>query len=174
MKMGIPDWFALGVLALGIGAAACSTQTEQPPATETTRPAAPAPAVPPAVSINAVMVALIDHAAHELWNVEKTAPKDDNGWRAVEHHAIQLAAAGPVLVAGGTGERDRAWAATPTWAAHARRQTDAATAAIDAARSKNVESLTVANGRLLEACEACHKEFKPDLPTEGITHPHEH
>ena len=26
----------------------------------------------------------------------------------------------------------------------------------------------------LEACEACHKEFKSDLPTEGITHPHEH
>ena len=166
--------FALAVLAAAVGAG-CSPQPAQPPATETPQAAAAsAPAVPPAVSINAVMVALVDHAAHELWNVEKAAPKDDNGWREVEHHAIQLAAAGPVLAAGGTGTMDKGWAATPTWAAHARRQTSAATAAIDAARSKNVESLTAANGRLLEACEACHKEFKPDLPTEGIAHFHEH
>jgi hypothetical protein len=31
-----------------------------------------------------------------------------------------------------------------------------------------------ANGQVVESCEGCHKEFKPDLPTEGIVHTHDH
>jgi hypothetical protein len=25
---------------------------------------------------------------------------------------------------------------------------------------------------MIEACEGWHREFKPDLPTEGVVHPH--
>ena len=160
----------LGSLGAVVG---CGSSTDQQPATQpAVSTPAPPPAVPPAASVNAVMVALVDHAAHQLWNAERAAPKDDAGWREVEHHAIQLAAAGPALAAGGTGEKDAAWSGVPTWAGHLRRQTEAATAAITAARSKNADALVAANSRLVEACEACHQEFKPDLPTEGIVHPH--
>ena len=60
--------------------------------------------VRPAVSINALMVDWVDHAAHAQWNVELEgqAPKDDKGWREVERHATQLAAAGTLIALGGT------------------------------------------------------------------------
>ena len=38
--------------------------------------------------------------------------------------------------------------------------------------SKVREALLKVNGQLAETCERCHKEFKPELPTEGIVHPH--
>ena len=37
-----------------------------------------------------------------------------------------------------------------------------------------MEALVAANGRLVEACEGCHKQFKPALPSEGIMHSHVH
>jgi len=51
---------------------------------------------------------------------------------------------------------------------------DAGMAARKAAQDKNREALVVANGQLVEACEGCHKEFKPTLPSEGIVHTHAH
>ena len=40
------------------------------------------------------MVALIDHASHEIWEVAETPPESDAGWGQLEYHAIQLTAAG--------------------------------------------------------------------------------
>jgi hypothetical protein len=37
-----------------------------------------------------------------------------------------------------------------------------------------MEALVAANGQLVDACEGCHKEFKPQLPSEGIVHAHAH
>ena len=51
---------------------------------------------------------------------------------------------------------------------------DAGMAALKAAQSKNQELLVAANGQLVDSCEGCHKQFKPALPTEGITHAHIH
>jgi hypothetical protein len=126
------------------------------------------------VSINAEMVALVDHAGHELWNVEKIAPRTDADWANVEHHAIQLAAAGTLISAAGTGVNDRDWVQSPGWQKWSRALSDAGMAGRLAAQEKNFESLVAANGRLVDACEGCHKEFKPDLPSEGITHVHGH
>lgn len=146
--------------------AACNNTVEAPKAK--------GPPVAPAISINALMVAQVDHSAHVLWNVEQKgqAPKNDADWREVEHHAIQLAASGSVIALGGTGKRDAEWAANPSWTKRSQELTDSAVAALAAARAKNFDDLVKANGRLVDACEGCHKEFKPDLPTEGIMHPH--
>jgi len=132
----------------------------------------PAPTVPPAVSINAVMVAWIDHSGHELWDTEKrgNAPKNDADWRRLERHAIQLAAAGTLISLGGTGEYDREWSQRPGWNMQAQALADAAVASLNAVRSKNFEAVVAANGRLTDTCEGCHDEFKPSLPTEGIVH----
>jgi len=51
---------------------------------------------------------------------------------------------------------------------------DAAMSAMNAAKGKNFEELVAANGRIVETCETCHKQFKPELPTEGIVHTHAH
>ena len=43
-----------------------------------------------------------------------------------------------------------------------------------AAKSKDLKALVTANGQLVDTCEQCHKEFKPDLPTEEIVPTHAH
>ena len=123
-----------------------------------------------------MMVALVDHASHHLWNAEREgmAPKSDDEWRAVEEHATQLAAAAALLSIPGTGPTDAVWVKNPAWRAHAQRMADAALEGLTAARSKKLDALVAANGRLVESCEGCHKEFKPALPTEGIVHAHSH
>jgi hypothetical protein len=150
----------------------CSAGVEQPQAVQQASPQAPA--VPPVVSVNALMVALVDHASHELWNVEKEgrAPKNDAEWGEIEHHAAQLAGSGTLIALGGTGKADPGWAQLPGWKNDSQRLNDAGLAALSAARAKNFEALVRANGQLVEVCESCHKQFKPELPTEGIVHPH--
>jgi Cytochrome C' len=163
-RMGRPLAVLCGVAAsLLIG---CSSKVEPP------LPQGPPVAL--AVSINAVMVALVDHAAHVLWDVEKDghAPKTDAEWTEIEHHAIQLSASGVVVALGGTGKLDAGWVKTPAWTKRAQELTDSALAALSAARAKDLGALVKANGRLVESCEGCHREFKPDVPTEGIMHPH--
>jgi hypothetical protein len=158
---------AVAVLLVGCSGAPAPQETS--PATP---PAAPAPESP--VSINAQMVALVDHAGHELWDVEKAVPRTDEEWATVEHHAIQLAAAGTLVTVAGTGVNDREWVQSANWQKWARAMSAAGVAAQKAAQGKNVEALVTANGQLVESCEGCHKEFKPELPSEGIAHVHAH
>jgi len=135
--------------------------------------ASPLP-VPLALSINAEMVGLVDHAAHALWDVEREghAPKNDEDWTEVEDSAVQLAAAGTVIALGGTGPADPGWAQLPDWKTFSRELQDAALLARTAAQGKNLDALVKANGQIVDVCEACHKQFKPQLPTERIVHRH--
>lgn len=168
----IPAVFCASVML-----AACAAPPAQPPVAQTASPPPAAPTfVVPQLSINASMVALVDHAAHNLWEVEREgkAPKTDADWEVVAEHAIQLAAAGPAITVGGTGPTDGLWVQSPSWRAHAQNMSDAGVAAFRAAQAKNLDQLIAANGKLVESCEACHKEFKPAIPTEGIVHGHAH
>ncbi len=111
--------------------------------------------VPPALSINAVMVGLVDHAAHALWNVEREghAPTSDEDWAEVEDSAVQLAASGTVVALGGTGPADPGWAQLPDWKTFSRELRDAALLARTSAQGKNLEALVKANGQIVEVCE---------------------
>lgn len=123
------------------------------------------------VSVNAVMVTFIDHAAHHIWDYA-AMQRDirDDEWRIVEYYAIQLAAAGPLLTLGGTGEFDMAWMDSPVWTEHARNMSTIAQEAIVAAQDQDRTSLRAIANDLTDSCEGCHDLFKPDLPTEGIAH----
>ena len=155
--------------------AACSNA---PAPAASTAPAASAAAMTakPEVSINAVMVALVDHAGHQLWEAEHEgrAPKTKADWEVIQEHAIQLVAAGPAITVGGTGPSDAVWVKSPDWQKHAQAMSDAGAQALAAAKSENLDALIAANGKLVESCENCHKQFKPALPTEGLTHQHAH
>ena len=173
------NWSSIGRLAgwcLGgtvLLLSGCNANVEKQPASPPVSVAPPAePAVAPVVSINALMVTWIDNSAHVLWSVEQTgrAPKNDADWLEIQEHATQLAAAGTLIQLGGTGQADPGWVKQVGWKTHARTLTNSALDAITAAKSKNLEALVKANGVLVESCESCHKEFKPDLPTEGIKH----
>jgi hypothetical protein len=133
-------------------------------------------AVQSPVSINAEMVRVVDHAAHQLWNAEKAgmAPKTDADWENIVEHATQIAAAGALIRLEGTGPNDRTFVQQPDWQKFGAAVSNAGMAALRSAEAKNQEALVAANGQLVEACEGCHKRFKPALPSEGIMHSHIH
>ena len=148
-------------------------ETRQPTQQEIQEATLIAPTVPPAVSVSALMVALVDHAAHEIWDVPLMPPKSDQDWTQLEYHAIQLAASGTLISVGGSGPSDPGWARLPAWRQYAQSMTDSGVKAIGAARSRDVKAFETIGNALTPTCEGCHKEFKPDAPTEGLLHtPH--
>ena len=177
---------ALYVAATVALLAGCNTQkpTAPAPADLDKQPATPPaisakPAQPPftpVVSINALMVTWIDNAGHVLWDVEKQgfAPKNEADWIELEDHATQLAAAGSLIQMGGAGQADAGWVQQVGWKTNAQAMTTAALAELSAAKSRNLQGLIKANGDLVASCEGCHKAFKPELPSEGITHQRPH
>ena len=163
----------LSFLAFGCAA----EQPAEPAVGAATEPAGvtiPEMPVPPAVTINHLMVAQIDHASHSLWDAarEEQTPETDEDWRELQHHAIQLAAGGTLIALGGTGQADPGYVQLVGWSEYAQQMTDAAITALRATEDQNLPALLAAGDALLETCVACHTEFKPDLPSEGYLHPH--
>jgi hypothetical protein len=152
--------------------AGCESSQNQ----QSAQPAAPRPAVTSPVSINAEMVSLVDHAAHELWNVEREGqkPKTQDDWENLSEHAVQLAAAGALIMLPGTGPNDVTLTQQPKWQKWAKDLSDAGMAELKASQANNIDALLAANNHLVEVCEGCHKDFKPSIPSEGIPHKHMH
>jgi hypothetical protein len=169
--------FALiGTLVACLGTS-CSAPAQPPQSSAQVASATgSAPAVVSPISINAEMVRIVDHAGHQLWNVEKEgmAPKTDGDWENIVEHATQIAAAGALIRLEGTGPNDRTFVQQPDWQKFATALSTAGLAALKAAETKNKDALVAANGQMVDACEGCHKQFKPSLPSEGITHTHVH
>jgi hypothetical protein len=134
-----------------------------------------APPVTAPISVNELMVELIDPTAHELWDreIDERAPRSDADWNQVQHSAVQLIAATVTVANGGTGTQDATWAVSPDWKRFAQDLMKASMNIRAAAQQRSVEALVTANGEVVQACENCHKAFKPAVPTEGRSHkPH--
>jgi Zn-dependent alcohol dehydrogenase len=170
--------YACLVVALGAClAAACSAPADRSqPSTQGGAAAGGVSTVQSPVSINAEMVRVVDHAAHQLWDAEKEgkAPKTDADWENIVEHATQIAAAGALIRLEGAGPADRTFVQQPEWQKFGAAVSNAGLAALKAADARNQGALVTANGQLVEACEGCHKQFKPALPSEGIVHSHVH
>jgi hypothetical protein len=149
--------FALAALA----AAGCQPITAAPP---TAKP------LPLAVSINAVMVALVDFAADGVWRpAASNMLLSDDQWLLAEQDAINLIASTSLITMPGTGINDVQWVSDPDWrrwAAEMRAVALEAKAAVDA---KDQERLGLVGDRLVELCQTCHQKFKPGLPSMGVT-----
>ena len=129
--------------------------------------------IPVSTSINALMVALVDHSAHELWEAASAETLSAREWQTAEQHAIQLIASGTLISLGGTGVADAGWVKSPAWQEWTQAMTQGALAALTAVQNADQEALSEAGAAIIDSCEGCHQVFKPDLPTEGLTHiPH--
>ena len=164
-------------VVLVFAVAACSpAKAPDPPAAEIVTPAVSAPppvaAAPPPitlpVSINAVMVALVDQASEPLWLDAYEPPTTDARWRDAEYNAYQMAVSGKLIQLAGTGPNDAAWVADPEWKVVADEMSAAGMDALAATKAKDVALLNTAGDRLVASCETCHKKFKPDLTSMGI------
>lgn len=154
---------ATGMLVL----AGCAAPGEAPEADT-------APSVTLPTSYNEVMVTVVDHAAHELWNAvgEEDMPQNDEDWTELEHHAWQLVIASTAIQLPGTGVGDATWSESPDWKRLALAMSDAAMDGVGAARSHDIPALSAMGDTLVEICTECHMVFKPEVPSEGIFHPH--
>ena len=160
--MGVVSFVACG------GIAGCNAK---PPVAASNAPATVAAAGPkPVFSVNELMVMMVDQPGELLWDVEKKghAPKSDEDWYQLEDHAVAVAAAGNLVQLGGTGPQDAGWAGQPQWQTRAQALITAGQSARKAAKAHDLPALIAANGQIVDACEACHKDFKPSIPTGGM------
>lgn len=164
-----------GAVLAGVCAALSACGAEQP---ETTAAAAPEPAVTSApasdaavsrlpVSLNAVMVAMVNHAADPIWVAAWRNPETDAEWRELERRAVQLELAGTLLGVPGTGPLDDAWAGSEDWQRWSNDMRVVGENAVRAVQSRDMEAISLVGDDLVEICEGCHIQFKPNLPTGG-------
>ncbi|MEX2468272.1 MAG: cytochrome c [Pseudohongiellaceae bacterium] len=120
------------------------------------------------VSVNEVMASLINHSADPIWIAAWRNPRSERDWRELEHLARQLQLGGALLTIPGTGPVDRQWTDDPRWQTYSMQLADAAERAANAARTQDVQLISRAGDEIVEVCESCHIDFKPDLPTMNI------
>ena len=154
MRLGL--MFLSGALL----ASACSTgPATQAPITPSRR----LEAYKPVVTLNEIMVNIVDPHSHEIWDATANpakAPKTDEDWRNVRHAAVTLAAGGSLTSMSGNGPKDQAWRSQKDWGQLSQAVSDAGLAATQAVRNRNVAALSKAGDQLLQACLNCHKEYK--------------
>jgi hypothetical protein len=156
---------AAGVV-LCAGVVACLWTTEKSAAQTSALVAAP---IKPVVSVNVLMVKFVDQAADAVWTAAVHPPARACEWQQVEYRAIQLATTGTLLREGGTGPLDMQWRDSPRWGFFADKMSSLALAAAQAARDKDVGAMRKVGDELIRNCEACHRQFKPEIPTQNIS-----
>jgi hypothetical protein len=119
------------------------------------------------VSLNTVMVAMVNQAADPLWVAAWRAPETDKEWRELERRAVQLELAGTLLSVPGTGPADEAWTDNAGWRNWADQLRDVGASAVVAVKARDLEKISVVGDELVEICEGCHRDFKPAVPTGG-------
>jgi hypothetical protein len=117
------------------------------------------------ISHNELMVALVNHAADPIWIAAWRNPRTDREWRELERLAYQIEVGGALLQIPGTGPLDAAWAANPQWREYAAQLSQVGARGVTAARDRDVAQIARVGDDLVEVCESCHQQFKPDLPT---------
>lgn len=145
-------------------------QPAEPPA-DTSAGNTPAPAAEPfrlPVSLNEVMVALVNHSADPIWLAAWRNPETDKDWRNLERMAYQLQVAGALLVIPGNGPRDEEWTSDSRWTAWANQLESAGDRAVKAVAARDINRIASSGDQIVEVCEGCHIAFKPDLPTSGM------
>jgi hypothetical protein len=140
--------------------------TEKSAAQSATAIAAP---IKPVISVNVLMVKFVDQAADAIWTAAVHPPKRACEWQQVEYRATQLATTGTLLRVGGTGPLDTQWSDSPRWTFFADKMSSLALTAAQAARDKDVAAMSKVGDALIQNCEACHRQFKPEIPTQNIS-----
>ena len=151
----------LMLLSGAVFVSACST----PPAEQAAQQAADA--YKPVISLNQIMVNIVDPHSHEIWDAAANpakAPKTDEEWRNVRHAAVTLAAGGSLTSMSGNGPKDQVWRSQKDWGKLSQAVSDAGLAATEAVQNRSVAALSKAGDQLLQACLNCHKEYKLVIP----------
>ncbi len=155
---------AVAVIALSLFA--CSEATTGTAAAEPETAAAASPYRLP-VSINDVMVALVNDAANPIWMAAWKAPKSADDWKNLERRAYQLQLAGLLIATPGTGALDEKWAAKPAWQQWSNQLRYTGADAVAAVQNRDLIAIANIGDQLVVVCEGCHTDFRLPFPTGG-------
>ncbi len=151
----------LGIaLVATLALASCAPAEAPTPEPEAT----PVVTFEPAVSINRVMVDLVNDHATLLWEADLTPPETDEEWIALRHAATAVTAAGSITSVGGSGDDDMAWAARPEWDQMSQVMTDVGAQMLIATERRNLDQLLALGNDLVNTCIGCHNMFRLDVP----------
>ena len=120
------------------------------------------------ISINELMASLINHAADPIWVAAWRNPQSERDWRELEHLAQQLQVGGALLTIPGSGPVDIQLTSRKDWREYSEQLSAAGERAVIAARSRDVGLIGKAGDEIVDICESCHIDFKPDIPTMNI------
>ncbi len=158
--------FYIGIAALSIACGSSDKPTSATMVSATVVSVETAETMLP-VSYNDIMVALVNEAADPIWRAAWKTPETDRDWRRLERRATQLKLAGALLSRPGNGPIDQQWALRPEWNKWATQLVLSGNAALSAVESRSLEDVNRAGDMIVEVCEGCHIDFKPDIPTGG-------
>ena len=119
------------------------------------------------VSLNAVMVALVNQAADPIWVAAWRSPESEADWRELERRAVQLELSGALLAVPGTGPLDDSWTSNSQWQQWAGQLQSTGAEAAAAVKARDVQAISAVGDVIVEICEGCHMDFKLALPTGG-------
>jgi hypothetical protein len=117
------------------------------------------------VSLNQVMVSLINYAADPIWAAAWKNPHTEQEWSDLEALASQLEVGAALLSIPGTGPMDIKWAADPQWQDFAVQLRDAAGRALEVIRRRDKAAIAAAGDDIVTVCRGCHGVFKPEEST---------
>ncbi|MGI1679037.1 MAG: cytochrome c [Cellvibrionaceae bacterium] len=120
------------------------------------------------ISLNELMVALVNQAADPIWVAAWKNPQTDKEWRNLEYLSYQLEVAGALLKIPGTGPLDIAWTSDERWGELSDRLAAAGSRALVAIKTRDQEAINLAGDDIVDICESCHKLFKPSIPTGKV------
>jgi hypothetical protein len=156
------EMMIIGTVLLLSGCSNASQQTQQPARpqlTEEQKAANKANGLPENFvsdpELKDVMDAMVMEQADVLWSVSgpEDAPKDDDGWRKIDHAAIAMIETMKFL------QNSNMTKDQGEWQNRAKAQIDAATRAREAIKERNADKLLEAGGNIEEACASCHKIY---------------
>ncbi len=153
---------AIALVLLVFGA--CNSTPAEPVSTVAASPTT-ASAYTPVVSLNEIMVYVVDTHSNELWDAAMAPPSTDEGWKQLQRAAVAIATAGSLTKLSGSGPKDQQWTQQADWSTHSQALSDAGLAAVHAVRDRNVQAIAQAGDQVVLTCINCHREYRLDVPT---------
>ncbi len=119
---------------------------------------AQAPSFQPVGSMSQLMINIIYPTSDAIFYVDRTPPKTEVEWIALQNQALMLAESGNLLMMPGRA-RDQ-----DNWIKDAKLMVDAGSAAFKAARAKDMDGVRAVNDQLYASCVTCHEQYRTNYP----------
>jgi hypothetical protein len=169
----------MGLVVLATAMVSCSSgPAEEPAAVRAEQIGAPAasqlqPYIP-VVTLNDMMVSVVDSNSHKIWDAEAKGTISDEEWKELEHSGVTLAAAGSLTMLSGNGPEDRKWLEQPDWNKWSQGVSVAGESVVRAVRAKDVAALRASGDQLVLTCINCHREYRLNVPKIWSDHEQVH